>query len=163
MMRHQVPRLLALLLLPAIAAAQVPAPSPGTAPPDSVFLRAQRLVSEGRGSTGRALVDSVLAARVDGSAPYAEALFWRASLAASAVDAERDYRRLAVEFQMSPRSEDALLRLAQMELARGDRAMAVKHLERLALEHPTATARPRASYWMARILFENGDLPGGCA
>lgn len=150
-----------VLGVPLLAAAQMPDSSP-MAPSDSIFLRARQLVSEGRGATGRAIVDSVLATRPEGSGPYAEALFWRASLAATAADAERDYRRLAVEFPMSARSEDALLRLAQMELARGDRAMAVKHLERLTLEHQTATARPRASYWMARILFENGDLRGGC-
>ena len=138
-------------------------PAPDAPPADSVFRRARQLVGAGNGAAGRALVDSALAAAAPQSAQYAEALFWRASLAAASADAERDYRRLAVEFPLSPRSEDALLRLAQLELARGDRAMAVKHLERLTLEHPTGASRPRAAYWMARVLFEMNDVAGGCS
>ena len=159
-----------LLLGLALAAPRLDAQSassavPDSVPPaaDSVFLRARRLVSEGNGAAGRALVDSVLGTTAPTAPEYPEALFWRASLATSSADAERDYRRLAVEFPLSTRSEDALLRLAQMELARGDRAMAVKHLERLTLEHPTGASRPQASYWMARILFESNDVQGACA
>ena len=143
---------------PAPALAQAPAPSL-----DPAFSRARQLVSEGHGAAGRAIVDSVLAAALPGSLQAAEALWWRASLAASAGDAERDYRRLAVEFPISPRAEEALLRLAQLELTRGDREQAVRHLERLALEHPNGASRPRASYWMARIKFELNDAPGACA
>lgn len=138
--------------------AQAPAPSA-----DLAFSRARQLVSGGHGAAGRAIVDSVLAAALPGSMQAADALWWRASLAASAGDAERDYRRLAVEFPVSPRAEEALLRLAQLELTRGDREQAVRHLERLALEHPNGASRPRASYWMARIKFELNDAPGACA
>ena len=161
---------LALLLSTTVAAAaraQTPPSTPVAVPEapagDSVFRRAQQLVGAGNGAAGRALVDSALAAAAPQSPAYAEALFWRASLAAGSAEAERDYRRLAVEFPLSPRSEDALLRLAQLELARGDRAMAVKHLERLTLEHPTGASRPRAAYWMARVLFEMNDVAGGCS
>lgn len=128
-----------------------------------VFSRAQRLVAEGQGAAGRAVVDSMVSAASEGSEAFAEALFWRASLAATAADAERDYRTLAVEYSMSPRSADALMRLAQLELARGDRAQAIGHLEKLVLEHPTNPSRARASYWMARAYFDGGDATRGCA
>ncbi len=118
--------LLALGVASATAGAQRPATDSSVT--DTMFLVAQRLVSEGRGAEGRALMDSLLAAAVAGSPKYAEALFWHASLAATAADAERDYRRLSVEFPLSPRAEDALMRLAQMEIARGDRALAMRHL-----------------------------------
>ncbi|HET7459310.1 MAG TPA: SPOR domain-containing protein [Gemmatimonadaceae bacterium] len=137
--------------------------TPEDARAGAAFARAQRLVAEGQGAAGRAIVDSTLGATAPTSPVYAEGLFWRASLAATAADAERDYRTLAVEYPLSPRSADALLRLAQLELARGDRALAVKHLERLTLEHPTSPARPRASYWMARVYFESSDLPRACS
>ena len=165
---------LLLLLLLLLVAVAVPAAAqrPGQGRPITVstavasaelFQRAQRLVAQGQGQAGRAVVDSALARASEGSDAYAEALFWRASLAATAAEAERDYRVLAVEYSMSPRAADALLRLGQLELARGDRAQAIRHLERLVLEHPTSPARPRASYWMARVHFDGGDAPRACA
>ena len=86
-----------------------------------MFARAQVLVSAGEGKEGRAVVDSLLARIPASSLRYAEGLFWRATLAGNALDAERDYRRIAVEYVLSPRVPSALTRLAQLELARGDR------------------------------------------
>ena len=130
---------------------------------DAVFARAQTLVSEGQGAQGRALVDSMYRTSAPGSGERAEALFWRASLAATAADAERDYRAIVVDHATSPRAEDALLRLAQLELARGDRAGALRNLQRLAAEFPGSRQRARTSYWTARVLFDNNDIPSACA
>jgi len=129
---------------------------------DPTLARAQRLVSGGEGAAGRALVDSVIAATPAESPRYAEALFVRASLAATAAQAERDYRRIFIEYPLSPRAPEALMRLAQLEIARGDRARAVQHLERLTREHPGSPAIPRANYWLARARFEGGDVPRAC-
>ncbi len=134
------------------------------ATPDSaVFARARQLVLSGNGAAGRLLVDSVLAATPEHTPSYAEALYWRASLAASSTDAEDDYRRLVVEYPLSPRSGDALLALAQLEVARGDRASAATHLERFLLENPNSPDRARANLLLVRTLFELNDLPRGCA
>lgn len=130
---------------------------------DSVFRRAQRLANDGNAAAGRALVDSVLTTSPDGSRQYVEALFWRATLAETAEQARRDYLRLAVEFSTSPRAEDALLRLAQLELARGDRPAAKRHLERLALEHATGASRAQSAYWMGRVQLDEGSLTQACA
>lgn len=130
---------------------------------DPVYARAQALVSEGQGAAGRALVDSMYRATAPGSGARAEALFWRASLAPTAADAERDYRAVVVDHATSPRVEDALLRLAQLELARGDRDGALRHLQRLATEFPTSAQGARTSYWTARVLFEQNDLTAACA
>lgn len=144
--------------------ARVPAtPVMATATPDSAIARAQRLVRGGQGPAGRAVLDSLIAATPTNAPAYAEALYWRAALAATAADAERDYRRLAVEYPLSPRAEDALMRLAQLELARGDRKLAVQHLRRLRLEHPTSPDLAKAAYWEARMLFEDHDARGACA
>lgn len=135
----------------------------GTASGDSAaFARAQVLVSAGEGKEGRSVVDSVLARIPTGSLRYAEGLFWRATLASNAVDAERDYRRIAVEYALSPRVPAALTRLAQLELARGDRTLARQHLERLLSEYPPRDARANAWYWLGRIAFESGDASRGC-
>ena len=127
-----------------------------------MYARAQVLVSAGEGKEGRALVDSILARIPASSLRYAEGLYWRASLAGNALDAERDYRRIAVEYVLSPRVPAALTRLAQLELARGDRTLARQHLERLLNEYPPRAERASAWYWIGRIAFESGDAGRGC-
>ena len=127
------------------------------------YKRAQSLVNDGNATAGRTLVDSMIAVAAPGSNDYAEGVYWRAVLAATAADAEMDYRRIVVDYPLSPRVEDALIRLAQLELARGNYDNALKHLTRLASEHPDSPARARAAYWAARALFDKNDIPGGCA
>lgn len=149
---------LALVPFAALSAQQ----SDGTST-DTTFLAAQRLVVEGRGQEGRAIIARELAAAPEGSPRYVEALYWRAALAATAADAERDYKRIIIEFPVSPRAESALVGLAQLELARGDRSQAMQHLERVVREHPTGPSRARASFWMARVHFDEGNFPRACA
>jgi len=149
----------ALLYFAAVtAAAQVPA-----RPIDPVFVRAQALVSDGNGVAGRALIDSVISTTPPGAPLYPEALFWRASLATNAADAESDYKHIVVDYPLAPKAEDALLRLAQLELARGDRDGALGHLQRIPRDYPRSKSLARASYWTARVLFEKNDIPNACA
>lgn len=133
-----------------------------TAGVNPVYLRAQTLVNDGNATAGRALVDSMISIAAAGSNEYAEGVYWRAVIAASAADAEMDYRRIVVDFPNSPRAEDALIRLAQLEIARANYDGALKHLARLASEHPDSPGRARASYWTARALFDKNDIQGGC-
>ena len=144
------------LVIPAIGKAQSSADS-------AAFKRAQSLVNDGNAVTGRAIVDSVIARSAPGTNAYAEGIYWRAILSATAADAEMDYRRIIVDYPLSPRVEDVLLRLAQLELARADYDGALQHLNKLTLEHPTGTSRARAGYWTARVLFEKNDVPRACA
>lgn len=130
---------------------------------DSTLVRVQRLASNGNAAAGRALADSVLGTAKEGSPTYVEALFARASIAESADAARKDYLRIAVDYSISPRAEDSLLRLAQMEIARGDRAAAKQYLERLALEHPGGASRAQRAYWLGRVLVDEGALVPACA
>lgn len=130
---------------------------------DPVFVRAQAMVSDGNGAAGRALIDSVISATPTGAPLYPQALFWRASLASNAADAESDYRHIVVDYPLAPQAEDALLRLAQLELARGDREGALIHLQRIQRDYPRSKSLARASYWTARVLFEKNDIPNACA
>ena len=145
----------ALILCPLAAVAQPAAVNPA-------FVRAQTLVNDGNAAGGRAIVDSMLALAAPGSNDYAEAIYWRGVFAATAADAEMDYRRIVVDHPLSPRVEDALIRLAQLELARANYDGALRHLNRLVAEHPQSPARARAGYWMARALFDKNDVQGGC-
>ncbi len=128
-----------------------------------VYRRAQTLVNDGNAPAGRVLVDSMIAVATPGSNDYAEGVYWRAVLAATAADAEMDYRRIVVDYPLSPRVDDALIRLAQLEIARANYDGALRHLNRLATEHPQSPARGRAGYWTARALFDKNDIQGGCA
>lgn len=151
-------RLLRVLLLLVLYAA-----SSGAQGGTDVFARARRLVNDGDAKAGRALVDSALAAASAGSSAYTEALYWRGVLAEEGDVARTDLLRVAIEFPLSPRASEALLRLAQLEFTRGDRAMAQRHLERLAREHPEAPTRAAAQYWMGRLLFEDSKPAEACA
>ena len=86
----------------------------------ATYRRAQSMVNDGNPVAGRAIVDSRIARTTPGTNAYAEGLYWRAVLSATAADAEMDYRRIIVDHPLSPRVEDVLLRLAQLELARAD-------------------------------------------
>jgi cell division septation protein DedD len=135
-------------------------------PRDSALARARQLVLDGEGERGRKLADSVLAASASDGEQYAEALFWRGVLSGTAADAERSYRRLLIEAPLSDRAEEALLQLAQLEAARGNRRGASDHLYRYMLSYgnsPQRPARPRVSIWLVRLLFEQPDQQGrGC-
>lgn len=64
------------------------------------YLRARSLVANGSAVAGRQLVDSLLRRAQPGTAAYAEGLYWRATLAASATSAERDYRQIVVDYPL---------------------------------------------------------------
>ena len=163
MYRPRIPRILIATCVAATGGAapvMAQAPSP---PTESVFVRAQRMVTSGQDSAGRAVVDSVLQATAEGTPRYAEALFWRATFSKTAAAAERDYRRIAVEYPLSPRAQEALFRLAQLEMTRGDRASARAHLTRIQREHPYGSMSARANVMLAQLSFGDGDIVLGCA
>ncbi len=162
---HVIVGILGLVLATADGGAQVAVVPlvPADTTTAAVFRRAQRLVNDGQGTEGRALVDSMLNAAEPRSGEEAEALYWRAMLAESWDNAQRDYLRLMLEHERSPRAGDAMLRLAQGEVARGDREAAIRYLERLVREAPESPTRAEAGLWHGRLLVEQGDQARGCA
>jgi len=141
------------------AGAQTPPPATGAA---SIFARARQLVLAGNGAAGRAIVDSIVTVTTPGIPLYGEALYWRATLAATSADAENDFRRVVVEYPLSPHSGDALLQLARLESARNDRAAAITHLERFLRENPRNPQRPQATLTLMRLAFEQNDPQAAC-
>lgn len=155
-----------LILLAAPLAAQDSAAVRDTAAEHSArreaLQRAQRLVNDGFGAEGRAVVDSLLNRTEPRSAEEAEILFWRATLAAAWDAAQRDYLRVMLEHDRSAFAAPAMLRLAQGELTRGDRDAALRYLERLAREAPESAVRAEAGLWHGRLLLETGARAEGC-
>lgn len=144
----------------AIVRAQTPA-RPMTAA-DSVFARARLLVAGGNGAAGRVLVDSMVTVATPGTPAYGEALFWRGTLATTSTDAENDFRTVVAEYPLSSHAGEALLQLAQLEVARGDRSAAITHLTRFLLENPQSVERPRSALLLVRIAFEQNEPQAGC-
>jgi hypothetical protein len=130
---------------------------------DSLGQRVQRMVSDGDRDRARALVDSVLFTLTEGTPAYADALYWRAYSVRDAAEAERGYLRVAIEYPMSPRAEDALFALAQLRRARGDRMGERRLLDRLLREHPGGRRVPAAGHRLAQVAFEDGDAVAACA
>jgi hypothetical protein len=147
-------------LLSVPLAAQTPAPNDARS---AAIQRAQRLVNDGSGTEGRAIIDSLLNATEPRSPDEAEILFWRATLAESWEQAQRDYLRVMLEHDRSAYSARAMLRLAQGELTRGDRDAALRYLERLAREAPESDVRAEAGVAHGRLLMDRGSRAEGCA
>ena len=145
-----------VLVLLAVAGATAGAHRDTLARADSALDRARRLVAQGRDAEGRTLVDSVLRASTPDSRIYAEALYARGALAPTAAEAERDYRRLLIEAPLAPRAEDAMLQLANLLQARGDRRGASEYLQRFLLTYASSPARPRVAVSLVRLLFDQG-------
>ena len=154
-------RWVALLAL-TCAAAPTWASAQAAMPSDTALRRAQRLVAEGQGAAGRALVDTVLAQAATQPARQAEGLFWRAALAEQASSAERDYQRVTVEHALSPWSGEALLRLGQLAYARGERLAALKSFERIVVEQAETPIAATGHFWKGRVLLEQGDVAPAC-
>lgn len=130
---------------------------------DSLFRRARRLVGDGNGLAGRALVDSLLKSADPRSPAYGDALYWHGVVALTAAEAERDYRRVIVEYPLAYYKDDALLSLAELEQARGERAGALQHLQRYVKEHGPGKERGIAALGAARLAFDQRDTKLGCA
>ncbi|MGH7712350.1 MAG: SPOR domain-containing protein [Gemmatimonadaceae bacterium] len=136
---------------------------PASAQQTDVTARIERLTAVGNTIGARALVDSLLAESPEGSPAFVEALYWHAVLDSTAAGAERDYLRLVVEYPLAPRASAALLRLAELEVARQARDRARRHLEKLRLDYPESDQVARAQYLAARMARDDGEPEKACA
>jgi SPOR domain len=93
---------------------------------------------------------------------YPEILYTQAMVANSAADMRRDLQRVVVEYPTSSWSDDALLRLVQMDYATRSFDGAARNLERLRLDHPLTPLLAQAAYWGGRTYFELKDTARAC-
>lgn len=129
---------------------------------DQVIGRARAMVENGEGRAGRLLLDSMVQQAASGSTALGEVLYWRGLLSESGIGAERDWRQLLLEVPSSPRAEDALLRLAQLQLLRGRPADSRVFLDRLVRDYADPGSQARAHFWLAKGWFDSNDIPRGC-
>ena len=93
----------------------------------------------------------------------AELLAWRAARSPSTAEAERLYATIARDHGASRHRENALLRLAQLQVARGSFDDAVQSIATLTRDYPAGWALAEGRYWGARALFARGDTAAACA
>lgn len=125
--------------------------------------RARAMVEAGNGADARALLDSLVRMQQPGGNDLAEALYWRATLAERATDAERDWKRLTIESPLSPRAADALVRLGEFETLRGRPAMARPYFDRVVKDFPNTPQRAKSTLWTVRGWFDERNAEQACA
>ena len=94
--------------------------------------------------------------------PADEELYWQATMATAPADAERDLNSLIASYPASRRYDEALLRLAQLEISRGDRPSAVGHLNQLARHTTNGLTRTRAGLLASLAQLDGGDTTTAC-
>lgn len=127
------------------------------------FQVALQLAAEGRSDSARHLVAAELARSRPGDSLFVEALYWRGRLASSADSAERDLRRVAIEYSTSKWADDALLQLAQLSLASGNGAASLGYAQRLRSDYPGSALRASAALWGGRAAFDATQPAVACA
>lgn len=103
---------------------------------------------------------AVLWWRFDGTA---ELLAWKATLSRSARATEEAFVRIARDHPESRQRESALLRLAQLEIAKGESRRALTWLDLLYRDYPAGAENGERQYWTARALLAGGDTTRACA
>jgi general secretion pathway protein A len=98
--------------------------------------------------------------RMDGGA---ELLALKGALAGSPRTAEQAYIAIAREHPGSRQRQNALLRLAQLQIAKGDPRGALSWLDQLYKDYPASTENGERQYWTARALLAGGDTSRACA
>ena len=135
---------------------------PCAAQSDPRLVAAVRLAQDGQGDSARAAVKRIMDATPVADPLYAEALYTSGVVAASTTEMERQFQRLVVEHNGSPWADNALLKLAQLNFARGDLAGVTRNAERLASDYPQSEVIPEAAVWAARAYFRQQDTGSGC-
>jgi hypothetical protein len=136
--------------------------STAAAQTDPRLTAAVRAAQEGQGDSARSAVGRLLTETPPTDSLYPEILYTQAMVANSAADMRRDLQRVVVEYPTSSWSDDALLRLVQMDYATRSLEGAARNLERLRLDHPLTPILPQAAYWGGRTYFELKDTVRAC-
>ena len=129
-----------------------------------------RMLTRPAGSRGRWIAAGVAAAavlmvaslwrRMDGGA---ELLAMQGALTGSPRTAEQAYVAIAREHPASRQRQNALLRLAQLQIAKGDPRGALTWLDQLYKDYPASADNGERQYWTARALLASGDTSRACA
>jgi cell division septation protein DedD len=120
------------------------------------------MAQEGHSDSARAEVARLLSATSPTDTLYPEILYTQAMVAGDAGQMRILLQRVAVEHGGSNWADDALLRLVQMDYATRSLPSAARNLERLRSDYPASPLLPQASYWAARVYFDQSNSALAC-
>ncbi len=89
--------------------------------------------------------------------PQAEALYLIALMEPDAAVAGRHYQIIVDEFAASPVADDALHRLALLNLVEGDTDLAIQQLEQLRTEYPVSRHQAEIPLWIGQARLAAGE------
>ena len=145
--------------------------SPTAVSAQSTLERVEELTRLGRAEEARAALLTWWEEEREGASrrELQRGLWLRGRLTVDPVQAELDFRRLAVLYPSGQFTPDAILRLAQAAYAMGDEDEARMYVETLVRDYPRSEAREQAQAWLADAgpVPPRGDTPtpavGGAA
>ena len=129
---------------------------------DPRLAAAVRSAQEGQGDSARASIQRLLDATPPTDSLYPEILYTQAMVADNAADMRRSLQRVVVEYPTSDWSDDALVRLVQMDYATRSFDAAARNLERLRQDFPLTPLYAQAAYWAGRTYFDLKDPARAC-
>ncbi|MGH7549706.1 MAG: SPOR domain-containing protein [Gemmatimonadota bacterium] len=89
--------------------------------------------------------------------PQAEALYYIALMEPDAAVAGRHYQIIVDEFPASPVADDALHRLALLNMVEGRPDLAIQQFEQLRQNYPVSRYQPEVALWIGQARFAAGD------
>jgi cell division septation protein DedD len=143
-----------------VAAALVPALARAQSDPRLVAV--VRQAQEGHSDSARATVSQLLQSTPPTDSLYPEILYTQAMVASDAGEMRTGLQRIAVEYSTSAWADDALLRLVQMDYATRNLSGAARNLEKLHADYPASNLMAQASYWAARVYFDQSNPTLAC-
>ena len=129
---------------------------------DPRLVAAVRSAQEGQGDSARASIQRLLDTTAPTDSLYPEILYTQAMVADNAADMRRSLQRVVVEYPTSDWSDDALVRLVQMDYATRSFDAAARNLERLKQDFPLTPLYAQAAYWAGRTYFDLKDPARAC-
>jgi len=136
--------LLAGLLVPHRLAAQ----------DDPRLLDIVRAAQEGQIDSAQQALNGLLSATQPTDSLYPQVLYTQGIIARNLDDRRRAYSRITVEYANSSWADDALVQLALLDYAAGNKDEAARKFARLKTDYPGSPLLVTASYWAARSLFD---------
>jgi tetratricopeptide (TPR) repeat protein len=129
---------------------------------DPRLVAAVHSAQEGQGDSARASIQRLLDTTAPTDSLYPEILYAQAMVADNAADMRRSLQRVVVEYPTSDWSDDALVRLVQMDYATRSFDAAARNLERLKQDFPLTPLYAQAAYWAGRTYFDLKDPARAC-
>ncbi len=145
-----------------LVAASAFAPAVVRAQTDPRLVAVVRQAQEGQSDSARATVGRLLQSTPPTDSLYPEILYTQAMVASDAGEMRTELQRIAVEYSTSSWADDALLRLVQMDYATRNLSGAARNIEKLRADYPASNLLAQASYWAARVYFDQSNSVQAC-